>query len=237
MVLKSKSLAQPSWNAIVWRYMGVDKFFDLIRNEHIVFNRADNFSDKNELLFHWVEQKRQSITGPEEDSEFLLRCNQLKESTFVSSWSAQRTESFGLWKVYLGGNNPGVAIKTNYKNLMNSIHSLDYKIFSGKVKYYEPTREKSSDYIEHLDDDQLIGTKYAGYSYEQEVRLFFRPERLNSRTQKVIAVPVDLSSLVQEIYLSPWVASWFQDTFNEIVDKLRPSITPKIVNSRINDNG
>ncbi|PLW83352.1 hypothetical protein CWI75_08125 [Kineobactrum sediminis] len=217
--------------------MGVDKFFDLILNEHLVFNRADNFTDKNELLFDWISLDQHASGNELKQTEFDQRCKSLKESAFVSSWSAQKNESFGLWKVYLGGNNPGVAIKTNYQDLIKSFPSSRFDIVSGRVRYHTPTRGKAFDYMVQLDDEQLIGTKYAGYSYEHEVRLFLIPPSTNFGGQKIVQIPVSLDSLIHEIWLSPWIASWFQSTFNEIVDRLRPSILERIRPSRLNDNG
>ena len=217
--------------------MGLDKFFDLLRKRRLVFNRADNFTDKNELVMHSLHQPGVSASEEKKWNSFRTKCLELKESTFVSSWSAQKNESFGLWKVYLGGNNPGVAIKTNYHDLTNSLRNKDCQIFSGKVQYHDSRNPSSLDYIYKLNDDQLITTKYAGYEYEHEVRLFLRLDNPSESSKKVVGIAVDLDTLIQEIYLSPWIASWFQDTFREIVENLEPSLSRKIVESRISDYG
>lgn len=249
-VTKSRHLKQASWNAMLWRYMGFPKFFDLLIHKRLILCRADLMTDKHELLFpaialrsKWMERKGsesyvQSCRTLEE------RCESLRPLTYLSCWSLHPVESFALWKIYLGGNNPGVAIRTNCKSLIESI-STNEQIFIGKVSY-------GSDYFDvfkadatELLDDHIVGFKYEAYKYENEVRAFcfkdtrFKMEELGGcmiGPCSTLSVTVDIAKLIHEIHLSPWCGGWFHKTFKSMVEKFDPSLVGRIKFSNIDDS-
>jgi hypothetical protein len=69
---------QPSWNATVWRYMGLPKFFDLLIHKRLVLCRADLMTDKHELLFPTIALRRQ-WEKKRQSEEYLRSCRALEE--------------------------------------------------------------------------------------------------------------------------------------------------------------
>lgn len=230
--------------------MGLTKLFDLIIHKRLILCRADLMTDRHELLFPLIAMQSRSEYRDSEsyrsDCRALeKRCNELRNRTYLSCWSTQPVESFALWKIYLGGNNPGAAIRTSYKSLINSISSED-KIVGGMVKYTNDYHGAFTSDSGQIVDDQIVCFKYQAYSYENELRLFcvkdtssslsFSPDHsIDLGPFATISVDVDLDTLIQEIHLSPWCGGWFNRTFKEMIGKFAPQLVDRIKFSNIDD--
>lgn len=247
--LKHEHLISPAWNATVWRYMSMAKFLDLILHRRLLFVSASKFTDGYEVtlpqnIVKLVQEKKAGrINDPEIEnilSTFEFDGNFERERTLVNCWTLKPTESYAHWKIYLGGDKAGIAIKTNFKNLKNSIvESKKYSlpdIYAGKVKYRDslPVRE--------LTTPSIITTKREFYSYENELRLFLvssnnmvEPAHSQPISSPGKYVTVDLGELIERIYVSPFVGGWFTNVLRETVKKINPSLAKKITESSIND--
>jgi hypothetical protein len=250
-VVKSRHLQQPSWNAAVWRYMGFPKLFDLIIHKRLILCRADLMTDKHELLFPTIAlRSRSKEFQPSDDylnncRTLEERCTELKPQTYLSCWSLQRSESFALWKIYLGGNNPGAAIRTNYKALMESITTAE-DVRAGKVSYGNNYFDVFRSDAKELSDDHIVGFKYDAYRYENEVRVFCIKDTRSTvgacpgfsfsvGPSSHLSLTVDLRTLIHEIQLSPWCGGWFHKTFKSIIEKFEPSRVDRVKYSNIED--
>ena len=168
----------------------------------------------------------------------------------VNCWSLGLTESYALWKVYLGGAQAGVAIRTSLNNLRKAIKeggNLDnLDIYTGQVQYTESMDEDSISVF------SLVTMKREFYKYEQEVRLFI----LDSQDQVVEIQPdteiplttvispainpsigryvnVKVPTLVGKLYLSPFMGVWFRDAIVKILEKLQPELLEPRAEERI----
>jgi len=253
MVEKSKQLSQPSWNANVWRYFSLDKFLYLLKNRELVFTQADLLTDKNEVIFPYValyNRRKRECLGKRKlwflDSDLVdieSRCNRLKAKVYVSSWTAQREESFGLWKVYLGGNHSGVAVRTSYRNLTNSLLEGGHQISSGKVLYTKDFSGVVGDDLGELHDHHIVCSKHVAYSYENELRLFIIKETQTEMDEpgllnvfgpsRVLSVDVDLAAMIESVHFSPWSPSWFSETLKDVVRMYAPELVARIKPSEI----
>ncbi len=171
---------------------------------------------------------------------FELNHQPMRELTLVNCWSIGRNESYALWKIYLAGAKSGVAIRTNISRIKKAIEigkdSYREDIYIGKVKY--------TDYLpeEALTRFHLITTKREFYEYENEVRFFIlhypRSEGGAKPPYDLKAgryVKVDLDTLIDQIYLSPFVREWFEQSIKVLVNKIAPSLKNRIVTSAIID--
>jgi hypothetical protein len=239
---RHEDLEVPPWNAIIWRYMGLDKFLDLITQHRLFFTNATHLTDRYEvsLPVSTVQAKRkelleEGISGPDLEkamADFEEIYREMRESTLVNCWSLGRYESYALWKIYLGGSKAGVAIRTNINNLENSIDAIDDEIYIGKVKYTDFLREKDTSRV------SLVTTKREFYEYEQELRLFIlHPLKSEGGVTpphgRYVSVDVDL--LIPKLYLSPFVGPWFRDSFKSVLEKVSPKLAERIVESSIRD--
>ncbi len=240
----------PHGNKVIWRYMGLDKFLDLLTHKRLFFTNATNLTDEYEISIptDFIERKRNQLinegfTGRELEEEiiqFQYIHSPMRDLTLVNCWSLGRDESYALWKIYLGGSKAGVAIRTNVsslkQSLINSNKQLDEEIFISKINYSNFLKEQD------LNRFKLITTKREFYKYEDELRLFIldypRSEGGKKRSfdfHKGMYVNIDIEVLTGKIYLSPFVGSWFKESIMKIIDKVAPDLNVKIVSSSIRD--
>lgn len=230
--------------------MGLEKFLDLLTNQRLFFTNANRLTDGYEVSLppNIVKSQRKrlkanGLTGRELEKEiarFEYLNHPMKDLTLVNCWSLGRHESYALWKIYLDGSKAGVAIRTNFSRLKKSITSAydDFPedFYAGTVQYKDFLPEHE------LNRFRLITTKREFYSYEQELRLFIlhyprseggikTPYDLGFGRQ----VSVDLDTLIDQIYLSPFVAPWFGEALEKIIQKASPNLASRITVSSIRD--
>lgn len=250
MIVKHKDLEIPHGNTVIWRYVGLDKFLDLLMTQELFFSNAAKMSDKYEGLIPKRNQdyllksiKNSGLSKEDAENEkqqILEQIQSLKELTLLNCWTISQSESYALWKIYLGGSRSGVAIRTTVSKLTKAIKNgndpFKEDIYISKVKY--------TDFIKDEPENRfnVITTKNKFYDYEKELRLFifhypesdggsYPPYNLSIGRR----LKVDLNELIDEIYLSPFVGKWFDKTFVDILNNVNPTLSQKIKNSEILD--
>ena len=230
--------------------MGLDKFLDLLTQQRIYFTNARNFTDGYEVSLpqNIVRKKRkdlkqEGLTGRDLEEElavFEWKHQPMRELTLVNCWSIGRYESYALWKIYLAGAKAGIAVRTNISRIKKAIekgtNSYQEDIYIGKVKYTDFLPEDS------LTRFHLITTKRKFYEYENEVRLFIlhypRSEGGAKPPYDLKAgryVGVDVETMVDQIYLSPFVGQWFEESIKSLVGRVVPNLKNRIFTSAIID--
>lgn len=250
MIIKNKNLDVPHGNTVIWRYIGLDKFLDLLVTQELFFSNAAKMSDRYEglipkrnqdYLLKSLKNTGLSLHDAEIESQIRLReVNALKELTLLNCWTINQSESYALWKIYLGGSKSGVAIKSTVSKLKRAIEkgndTFKEDIFMSKVKY--------TDFIKDEPENRfnVITTKNRFYDYENELRLFIfhypKSEGQISTPYNISTgrrMKIDINELIDEIYLSPFVGKWFDKTIIEILNKVNPTLNQKITNSEILD--
>ena len=249
MIAKSKELTEPAWNATIWRYMGLDKLIDLILSSSLFFTNSSKLTDKYEggvprKNLESAEKLLGDMSATSSDldralSDHIRKYQSYKDLTLVNCWSINPSESYALWKIYLGGSKSGVALKSNVKNLKEAINkgndSFDEDIYIGKVSY--------TDFIpKTITRQKVITTKNPFYEFENELRLFILHERENISSGSLPydikfgrSIKVDLDTLINKIYLSPFAGPWFEETFKNLIKKIKPSFLDKVIISDIQD--
>ncbi|MFC2005186.1 hypothetical protein ACFLUY_03065 [Chloroflexota bacterium] len=146
MVYKEHSLFEkPREKARIWRYMDFTKFVSLLENNALFFPRADTLGDPFEGSFSKanIPIRNEIYVGgdegltPEDVSEIYRL---LPEFTAISCWHINWYESAAMWKVYLKSNE-GIAIRSNFEKLKNSLKDKKNDIYIGKVKYIDYKKE------------------------------------------------------------------------------------------------
>lgn len=241
---KHEHLEVPPWNTTLWRYMGMAKFLDLVLHRRLLFVSASKFSDGYEVTLppNIVKLLDQFKAGQIEDpdvakilSGFKFEDGIERDKTLVNCWTLQRSESYAHWKIYLGGDKAGVAIRTNFKGLKSALFDAglnhDVDIYAGRVNYSDTLPVKK------LSDVRIITTKREFYRYESELRLFIRnaTHASSSASNHGQYVHVGLDNLIDKIYVSPFVGSWFFDVLKETLQKIEPNLCGKVIASSIND--
>jgi hypothetical protein len=248
---------------IVWRYMGLEKFLDMLERRSLRFARASTMGDRREfrLPYEKVEakywQKKRDFDTEDilipDDTEWELcksiqvQSDELRRRTYLSSWAIAQTESYALWKIYLGGSRAGVAIKSTFSALQKSIQpNQKHTIQCARVRYTDDPNPA------HLKDRHFIYQKSTHYDYEKELRLAidynFDPSTHENPIVRIMAdsngdpnpdslsLKIDTNTLIREVYLSPFVMDGFRDSFEKIVRKIDPDLQAPIRVSAVRDS-
>jgi hypothetical protein len=145
----------------------------------------------------------------------------LRKTLYVNCWHMNNDDSSAMWSIY-ASRGSGIAITSSYDLLRASIHT-DKALYGGKIEYI--------DYSKSAPDEDLIGNilaaptrKRMSFNFEREFRIVFWDEtHVNSNTLADIVLPdgcefrCDLSTLIDEIYVSPKSASWFLELVQSVV--------------------
>lgn len=250
MIVKDDRILKPHGNTVIWRYLGIEKFLDLLATNELFFTNAEKMTDKYEGVLpkrneKYILKQLKNEGLNNEDAEILFQyrldqTNSLRALTLLNCWTISQHESYALWKIYLGGAKSGVAIKTTVSRLENAIRKgrdpFDEDIYMSKVKYTDFIKDEPGSRF------NVITTKNKFYEYENEIRLFI----FNYQLSEGGTIPpydisigrrvkIDIRELIDEIYLSPFTGKWFDKTLIEIIEKFDPALKNRIKNSEIQD--
>src|SRR6266700_747882 len=221
-------------DAVIWRFMKIEKFRDLMATGELYFCRADRFDDKREGL---PPQEYLSILGLNpfdvlERQELLHHLGseaQFRESFYINCWHLFRDETCKMWKEY---GDEGVAICSQYRLLKSSLNVMEDRAFLGLVQY-------GSKHLTGWNLFRFIYTKRMEYPDEREVRVLLwimdplaginRHIDSDNRPHSLPLTPppdrvldghrrkMDLQALVTEIIVSPWASSTAVDEVNQLM--------------------
>ena len=120
MYLDNKNITLPEDpDTVVWKYLDLSKFLDLLMSQKLFMSRSDKFEDQYEGTFSeptYEEIKKLSINNP----EFLNYYKSHREKVAVSSWHINEYESFAMWQIFTQ-NSEGLAIQSTIGRLQNAV--------------------------------------------------------------------------------------------------------------------
>jgi hypothetical protein len=225
-------------DALIWRFMEMWKFRDMMDTEELYFRRADRFdNDKNEGL------------PPEEYMSMVLGLNpldlrdrrelnnhlgsdaQFREAFYINCWHLLSDETDKMWKEY---GEDGVAICSRYQLLKSALDEMSDRAFLGLVRY-------GARHLTGINLFRFIYTKRMQYAEEREVRALLwiidplatvdrhigSDDRIHPRPLTPPPADrvsdghrrrVDLQRLVTEIIVSPWASSATVNEINRLVE-------------------
>ena len=248
---KSESLLVPNGNSYAWRYMSLEKFERLIEDQSLYFCNAQRLSDQYEVTIpestiqSWRKHLSMSGYSPNDvENEVSIRLNSwqtgaAKDLTLINCWSVSPHESYALWKIYLSNQPEGVAIQTTVSRLKQAITTgqdpYPETMYIGQVRYrnhLKPTELSRFD---------LITTKKCFYDFEHELRLFIINYPLSEGGYEppydISAgrnVRIDIGSIVQRIYLSPFSGASFRSKIQSLLKSKRIGVE-RLRDSEIRD--
>jgi hypothetical protein len=216
---------EPSEDAVIWRFIDLRKFRDLMASEELYFRRADLLFDKTEGSP--LEQYARRVLGlePYDINDCVSLNNHLgflaqnREFYYITCWQLYGQETLDMWDQY---GHDGVAVCSRYGLLKSAVDGLPDEIHIGLVRYGTAHLENTFNALEFITAKQLQ------YSEEQEVRAWLtsidplaggnRHIDLNGFPHPMALVVnprrscvpeckrrrIDLRSLLTEIVISPW---------------------------------
>lgn len=225
----------------IWRYLDFTKFVDLLNSESLFFSRADKFDDifegslpkksvtnRDTVLKDLINRK---ILNPTHTPDWFAESTIQKRMEYaINCWHLNDYESTAMWKVYLKSNE-GIAVQSTFSKLKSELNKSVHKIFLGIVNY----KNYEQDYVDWSNSFNAYVHKRESFSYENELRALIW-DSTETSLNKIdlssggIKIPVDLTNLVENIYVSPktpyWLTSLVKATcikfgFNFIVNNSR----------------
>jgi hypothetical protein len=216
MYLTSPNIKLPEDpNTIVWKYLDLSKFLDLLLSNKLFMSRSDKFEDQYEGTFSeptFEEIKKLAINNP----EFLNYYKTHREKVAISSWHINEYESFAMWQIFTQ-NSEGLAIQSTIGRLLKALEpEKNLKQYIGQVNYIDYKKE----YIPFDDLFFPFLFKRKSFQYEREVRIISDTSDTSITINDGIKINVDISQLIDKIYIHPKSENWYKNLVIELVSKL-----------------
>ncbi len=202
-------------DTIVWKYLDLSKFLDLLISRKLFMSRSDKFEDQYEGTFSeptYEEIKKLAANNP----EFLSYYKSHREKVVVSSWHINEYESFAMWQIFTQ-NSEGLAIQSTIGRLQKALEvEKDFKQYIGEVNYIDYKKE----YIPFDDMFFPFLFKRKSFQYEREVRILADLSEQEIKINDGLKIDVDINQLIEKIYIHPKSKNWYKKLVIELVDKL-----------------
>jgi hypothetical protein len=202
-------------DTIVWKYLDLSKFLDLLLSKKLFMSRSDKFEDQYEGTFSeptFEEIKKLAINNP----EFLNYYKTHREKVAISSWHINEYESFAMWQIFTQ-NSEGLAIQSTIGRLQKALKpETNLKQYIGQVNYIDYKKE----YIPFDDLFFPFLFKRKSFQYEREVRIISDTSDTAITINDGIKINVDISQLIDKIYIHPKSENWYKNLVIELVSKL-----------------
>lgn len=232
-----KVYEKPNPTDKLWRYMDLGKYIHLISTKKLYFASADSFEDPFEGAKGVVERKEEwdsfylefcrkairTVPGAtkeqlepnyieEEAQSLLTKLNQNgdweRKHTFISCWHCNDFESEAMWKLYSVNTKNAVAIQTTTSRLYEAL-DREPDIEIGKVKYVDYNKRFAS-------INGAYWYKRKSFEHEREVRAIIKDYETST---KGISIPIDITTLLESVYISPYASQWFEEVVRSVMEK------------------
>lgn len=206
----------------------LQSFFFILTRGELFFPRADRLEDPFEGSFSKknIEMRPKYYEAIGEELPEMLKTlggyhKLLLSYTFINSWYLNDYESAAMWKIYIQ-KGEGIAIQSTFTRLCNSFAPSTKDIYIGCVKYSDYERE----WIPEDNSLEPFLHKRKSFEYENEIRTIFHDfpsgeEEINLSQlhfeRKGEYIRVDLSALIENIYVSPTSPDWFIELVQSVI--------------------
>lgn len=216
MYVSNPNITLDNPDTIVWKYLDLSKFLDLLLSKKLFMSRSDKFEDQYEGTFSeptYEELKKLSADNP----EFLKYYKSHREKVVVSSWHINEYESFAMWQIFTQ-NNEGLAIQSTIGRLQEALApETEFGQYIGKVNYIDYKRE----HIPFEDDFFPFLFKRKSFQYEREVRILTDVTPHGISINEGLKINVDIHKLIEKIYIHPKSENWYKNLVIQLMNKLQ----------------
>lgn len=228
----------PFGDQVIWRYVPLASYLDMIFTSKLIFRRLDEFKDdpfEGSSLPQDVEFRREvdhSLDEPEESRKrniesFSSIHEGMRKMFFVSCWHLSEFESDGMWRRYPSEST--VCLLSSVKSFTTSIKT-EHGVYLGKVNYIDFTNPQ----VEPTYGENFLSKIYRKknfYKYEREMRAVINyyvdlegtstgeVSKMFSNNPKSLEIEFDLNELVHEVRINPKAISEFKTTVLTVTRK------------------
>ena len=236
--LSHPNIVTPPDRTVLWRYLDLARFMDILERRVLWFPRADQFEDPLEGTYTDAEMDHvrslASLKTPDgikgvADS-FAETTTLMRSTNFICSWRAGTDESMAMWDLYRRGSGV-IAIRSTVGDLKNAISHFERPVYIGEVKYV--------DWNEAPWDNNMLAMcvrKVLAYKHESEVRALVwaldaslsvppmlrtepgtpvNPEGL----PRGLEVPFNFHDHVTDMWIGPREAPWLVNLVKQIMKR------------------
>ena len=216
MYINSSNITLPDDNdTIVWKYLDLSKFLDMLLSRQLFMSRSDKFEDQYEGTFSeptFEEIKKIAANNP----KFLDNYKSHREKVVISSWHINEYESFAMWQIFTQ-NSEGLAIQSTIGRLQKAvIPEQKHEQYIGEVNYIDYKKE----YIPFDDIFFPFLFKRKSFQYEREVRIISDVTQSNIKLNDGLKINVDINQLIERIYIHPKSENWYKNLIIQLLKKL-----------------
>jgi hypothetical protein len=199
---------------VVWRYMRLERFLDLISTGKLRVGRLDSFRDPWEGRWPEPIMKKfgnMDLSKVSFKQRFILDPDLYRTTVFANCWHASPHESAALWQIY--SQNSGLAIRSTIGRLKAALgKNPKPHFFIGKVSYVNFKTE-----ITEAGSLTKGFLKRKSFEYEKEIRILIIGQDPNHPDAHFLNC--DLGTLVSEVYLSPESDDSLKGTVESVLSK------------------
>ncbi|MHA3786705.1 hypothetical protein ACX0HA_00740 [Flavobacterium hauense] len=215
MYIFNKDIELPSNDTIVWKYMDLSKFLDLLLCRQMFMARSDKFEDQYEGTFSeptYEELKKLSENNP----EFLQHHKTHRKNVVISSWHINEYESFAMWQIFTK-NNEGLAIQSTIGRMQEALGPENrYDQYIGAVTYIDYKKE----YVPLDNAFFPFLFKRKSFQYEREVRIISDLSEQQMYINEGVKINVDINKLIDKIYIHPKSENWYKNLVIQLMQQL-----------------
>ena len=212
MYYYSDALRQPSPTQVMWRYMDLCRLASLISTKQLYFCNVTRFEDPHEAIIPANTFAEIKDTQADEAAGLLLPSykgmrkslgtlfGHLRKGMFANCWHMSEHQSVAMWKLYLPNEKEGVAVKSTFHRITESLRQTTQPICGGIVSYVD----FDNDSLEMGNYLKIVVTKRCSFEHENEFRLVYQDVKANySELMPGVLIPVDIGTLLESVYVSP----------------------------------
>lgn len=215
MYVNNSNITLPDDNTVIWKYLDLSKFLDMLLSKQLFMSRSDKFEDQYEGTFSeptFEEIRKISADNP----KFLDFYKSHREKVTISSWHINEYESFAMWQIFTQ-NTEGLAIQTTIGRLKKALEQeKKTEQFIGEVNYIDYKKE----FIPFDDNFFPFLFKRKSFQYEREIRIISDMSKKEMRIDNGLKVDVDINEMIEKIYIHPKSENWYKKLVIELVSKL-----------------
>jgi hypothetical protein len=202
-------------DTVVWKYLDLSKFVDLLLNRKLFMSRSDKFEDQYEGTFSeptFEEIKKLSADNP----NFLKYYKKHREKVAISSWHLNEYESFAMWQIFTQ-KHEGLAIQSTIRRLQEAMApDKHFEQYIGEVNYIDYKKE----YIPFDNTFFPFLFKRKSFQYEREIRIITDVSKNNVTIDNGLKIDVDINKMIEKIYIHPKSENWYKNLVIELVKRL-----------------
>ncbi|MFL9843803.1 DUF2971 domain-containing protein [Flavobacterium rhizosphaerae] len=215
MYVCNEEIKLPHKDTIVWKYLDLSKFLDLLLCRQLFMSRSDKFEDQYEGTFSeptYEELKKISENNP----KFLDNYKSHRKNVVISSWHINEYESYAMWQIFTK-NQEGLAIQSTIGRLQEALKpETNYEQHIGEVEYIDYKKE----YIPFDNNFFPFLFKRKSFQYEREVRIISDLSSHKLTINEGLKTAVDINQLIEKIYIHPKSQNWYKNLVIQLMAQL-----------------